>query len=61
MVIQFFLYEVQYFTVKPAEKEGIQASSFKEGDKVFINPQSLLPVEMFSEEPKPYFIYLFYY
>jgi H/ACA ribonucleoprotein complex subunit 1 len=40
-----------YFTVKP--KEGIKASSFKAGDKIYIGPNQLLPVQMFIEEPKP--------
>jgi len=39
------------FTVKPSE--GIQAGSFKTGDKVFIAPMQLLPMQMFLEEPKP--------
>ncbi|PRP78442.1 snoRNP pseudouridylase box H/ACA snoRNP complex protein Gar1 [Planoprotostelium fungivorum] len=40
-----------YFTVKP--KDGIQSSSYKEGDKVYIGPQQLLPVQMFLDEGKP--------
>lgn len=39
------------FTVKPAA--GIVASSFKPGDKVFIGPDRLLPMQMFLDEDKP--------
>eukprot|EP00027_Filamoeba_sp_ATCC50430_P003826 CAMPEP_0168555268 /NCGR_PEP_ID=MMETSP0413-20121227/8239_1 /TAXON_ID=136452 /ORGANISM="Filamoeba nolandi, Strain NC-AS-23-1" /LENGTH=208 /DNA_ID=CAMNT_0008586097 /DNA_START=103 /DNA_END=729 /DNA_ORIENTATION=+ len=40
-----------YFSVKPVE--GIQASSFKVGDKIYISPERLLPMVMFTEENKP--------
>jgi H/ACA ribonucleoprotein complex subunit 1 len=40
-----------YFTIKPAE--GIQATSFKSGDKFFIGGDRLLPLEMFLPKPKP--------
>ncbi|KAH3744008.1 H/ACA ribonucleoprotein complex subunit 1 [Pelomyxa schiedti] len=39
-----------YFTVKPAE--GVLASSFKAGDKVYISPDRLLPKDMFKDEEK---------
>ncbi|ORY84432.1 Gar1/Naf1 RNA binding region-domain-containing protein [Protomyces lactucae-debilis] len=39
-----------YFTVKP--QEGIQATSFKEGDKCFIGGDKLLPIERFLPQPK---------
>jgi H/ACA ribonucleoprotein complex subunit 1 len=39
-----------YFTVKPAE--GIVATSFKKGDKVFIGGDKLLPLERFLPKPK---------
>lgn len=35
-----------YFTVKPAE--GIKSDSFKVGDKVFIDPEKLMPAEYFT-------------
>eukprot|EP00299_Pterocystis_sp_00344_P006336 c1814_g1_i1.p1 GENE.c1814_g1_i1~~c1814_g1_i1.p1 ORF type:complete len:201 (-),score=37.49 c1814_g1_i1:66-668(-) len=35
-----------YFTVKPSE--GIQATSFKAGEKLYINPEKLLPLERFT-------------
>lgn len=38
------------FTVKPAE--GIVATSFKKGDKVFIGGDKLLPLERFLPKPK---------
>ena len=34
-----------FFSVKPAD--GISASSFKEGDKLYINPEKLLPLQRF--------------
>jgi H/ACA ribonucleoprotein complex subunit 1 len=34
-----------YFSVKPAD--GISATSFKAGDKLYINPEKLLPVQRF--------------
>ncbi|PNS21365.1 H/ACA ribonucleoprotein complex subunit 1 [Sphaceloma murrayae] len=40
-----------YFTVKP--QEGIVASSFKAGDKVYIAGDKLLPLERFLPKPKP--------
>ncbi|OAA73658.1 H/ACA ribonucleoprotein complex, subunit Gar1, eukaryote [Cordyceps fumosorosea ARSEF 2679] len=40
-----------YFTVKPSE--GIQATSFKEGDKFFIAPEKTLPLDRFLPKPKP--------
>ncbi len=39
------------FTVKPSE--GIQATSIKAGEKVYIGPMQLLPMVMFTEEDKP--------
>jgi H/ACA ribonucleoprotein complex subunit 1 len=39
-----------YFTVKPAE--GIVATSFKRGDKVFIGGDKLLPLDRFLPKPK---------
>ncbi|KAM4060172.1 gar1/Naf1 RNA binding domain-containing protein [Hirsutella rhossiliensis] len=39
-----------YFTIKP--QEGIVASSFKAGDKVFIGGDKLLPLEKFLPKPK---------
>ncbi|KAK8825193.1 small nucleolar RNP protein [Blastocystis sp. ATCC 50177/Nand II] len=33
--------------------EGVKASSFKKGDKVYINPMKLLPLSRFTETPKP--------
>ncbi|KAI1458540.1 Gar1/Naf1 RNA binding region-domain-containing protein [Annulohypoxylon moriforme] len=40
-----------YFTIKPSE--GIQAASFKPGDKFFIGSEKLLPLEKFLPKPKP--------
>lgn len=40
-----------YFTIKPSE--GIQATSFKPGDKFFIGSEKLLPLEKFLPKPKP--------
>lgn len=40
-----------FFTIKPSE--GIQATSFKEGDKFYIAPEKLLPLEKFLPKPKP--------
>ncbi|KAJ5631226.1 H/ACA ribonucleoprotein complex subunit GAR1 [Penicillium longicatenatum] len=40
-----------YFTVKP--QDGIVATSFKPGDKVFIGGDKLLPLEKFLPKPKP--------
>ncbi|CAL5874457.1 uncharacterized protein PFLUO_LOCUS8753 [Penicillium psychrofluorescens] len=39
-----------YFTIKP--QEGIVATSFKPGDKVFIGGDKLLPLEKFLPKPK---------
>ncbi|EGY19116.1 H/ACA ribonucleoprotein complex subunit 1 [Verticillium dahliae VdLs.17] len=39
-----------YFTIKPSE--GIQATSFKEGDKFYIASEKLLPMERFLPKPK---------
>ena len=39
-----------YFTVKP--QEGIQATSFKQGDKFYIGGDKLLPLERFLPKPK---------
>ncbi|KTW29176.1 hypothetical protein T552_01133 [Pneumocystis carinii B80] len=40
-----------YFTVKP--QEGIVATSFNPGDKVYIENDKLLPLERFLSQPKP--------
>lgn len=40
-----------YFTIKPSE--GIQAASFKSGDKFYIAGEKLLPMERFLPKPKP--------
>ncbi|KAK6069190.1 h aca ribonucleoprotein complex subunit 1 [Seiridium cupressi] len=40
-----------YFSIKPSE--GIQATSFKPGDKFFIGSEKLLPLEKFLPRPKP--------
>ncbi|KAJ6171211.1 H/ACA ribonucleoprotein complex subunit GAR1 [Penicillium chermesinum] len=40
-----------YFTVKPSD--GIVATSFKAGDKVYIGGDKLLPLEKFLPKPKP--------
>ncbi|KAL4908111.1 Gar1/Naf1 RNA binding region-domain-containing protein [Aspergillus multicolor] len=39
-----------YFTIKP--QEGIVATSFKPGDKVYIGGDKLLPIEKFLPKPK---------
>ena len=39
-----------YFTIKCSE--GVQATSFKEGDKFYISPLKLLPIERFIPKPK---------
>ncbi|KAM9887372.1 hypothetical protein OXX79_013692, partial [Metschnikowia pulcherrima] len=39
-----------FFTIKPSE--GVQAASFKDGDKFFISPDKLLPLERFLPKPK---------
>lgn len=43
-----------YFTVKPTE--GIVATSFKKGDKVFIGGDKLLPLDRFLPKPKTPFV-----
>ena len=40
-----------YFTIKPSE--GIQATSFEKGAKVYIAGDKLLPIERFLPKPKP--------
>ncbi|PQE13303.1 H ACA ribonucleo complex subunit 1 protein [Rutstroemia sp. NJR-2017a BVV2] len=40
-----------YFTIKPTE--GIQATSFKTGDKFYIGGDKLLPLDKFLPKPKP--------
>jgi H/ACA ribonucleoprotein complex subunit 1 len=40
-----------YFTIKPSE--GIQAPSFKPGDKFYIAPEKVLPLTRFLPQPKP--------
>ncbi|KAI1105438.1 Gar1/Naf1 RNA binding region-domain-containing protein [Jackrogersella minutella] len=40
-----------YFTVKPSD--GIQAASFHPGDKFFVAPEKLLPLDKFIPKPKP--------
>ncbi|KAK4099952.1 Gar1-domain-containing protein [Parathielavia hyrcaniae] len=40
-----------FFTIKPSE--GIQATSFKHGDKFYIAGEKLLPLERFLPKPKP--------
>lgn len=39
-----------HFSVKPAD--GISATSFKPGDKLYINPEKLLPLQRFLPQPK---------
>lgn len=39
-----------FFTIKPSE--GVQATSFKEGDKFYIAADKLLPLERFLPKPK---------
>ncbi|KAK9374783.1 Gar1-domain-containing protein [Lipomyces chichibuensis] len=39
-----------FFTIKP--QEGIVATSFKPGDKFYIGPDKLLPLERFLPKPK---------
>lgn len=41
-----------YFTIKPSD--GVQATSFKSGDKFFIAPDKLLPLERFLPKPKEF-------
>ncbi|OUT22676.1 H/ACA ribonucleoprotein complex subunit 1 [Pichia kudriavzevii] len=41
-----------FFTIKPSE--GVQATSFKEGDKFYIGGDKLLPLERFLPKPKSY-------
>lgn len=40
-----------YFTIKTSE--GVQATSFQSGDKVYIAGDKLLPLERFLPKPKP--------
>lgn len=40
-----------FFSVKPTE--GIQATSFKSGDKFYIGGDKLLPLDKFLPKPKP--------
>lgn len=40
-----------YFTIKPSE--GIQATSFKSGDRFYLSSDKLLPFERFMPKPKP--------
>ncbi|KAF1843666.1 Gar1-domain-containing protein [Cucurbitaria berberidis CBS 394.84] len=40
-----------FFTIKP--QEGIQAKSFKAGDKFYIGGDKLLPIDRFLPKPKP--------
>lgn len=47
--IVFFFY-VQYFSVKMMD--GIIATSYKEGDKFYIDPMKLLPLSRFLPQPK---------
>lgn len=39
-----------FFTIKPSE--GVQATSFKEGDKFYIAADKLLPLDRFLPKPK---------
>ena len=39
-----------FFSVKPSE--GVTATSFKAGDKLFISPEKLLPLQRFLPQPK---------
>lgn len=41
-----------FFTIKPSE--GVQATSFKDGDKFYIAPDKLLPLERFLPKPKDF-------
>ncbi|KAI5958792.1 GAR1 [Candida theae] len=38
-----------FFTIKPSE--GVKAESFKDGDKFYIGPDKLLPLERFLPKP----------
>ncbi|KAN0012102.1 hypothetical protein ACTFIU_000325 [Dictyostelium citrinum] len=40
-----------FFSVKL--DSGVQATSFKESDKIFVDSNSVLPIKIFLEEPKP--------
>jgi len=40
-----------YFTVKP--QDGIVAASFQAGDKAYIGPDKLLPLDRFIQKPTP--------
>jgi hypothetical protein len=50
LAVSLLLYLPQYFTVKMSE--GIVATSYKPGDKFFIDPAKLLPLERFLPQPK---------
>lgn len=41
---------MQHFTIKLAD--GVVATSYNKGDKFFIDPQKLLPLERFLPRPK---------
>ncbi|CUM62572.1 uncharacterized protein PRCAT00000124001 [Priceomyces carsonii] len=41
-----------FFTIKPSE--GVKAESFKDGDKFYIGPDKLLPLDRFLPKPKQY-------
>ena len=41
---------LQYFTIKMSE--GVVATSYSSGDKFFIDPMKLLPLERFLPRPK---------
>ncbi|KAN0053372.1 hypothetical protein ACTA71_009822 [Dictyostelium dimigraforme] len=40
-----------FFSVKL--DSGVQATSFKENDKIYVDSNSVLPIKIFLEEPKP--------
>jgi len=42
--------QMLHFSVKPGE--GMPATSFKAGDKLYINPEKLLPLQRFLPQPK---------
>ncbi|KAI0769550.1 H/ACA ribonucleoprotein complex, subunit Gar1/Naf1, partial [Irpex lacteus] len=41
-----------YFSVSMLDSAGVQASSFKPGDKVYISAEKVLPLERFLPKPK---------
>lgn len=57
--IFFVLFQMQYFSVKMME--GIVATSYSAGDKFFIDPAKLLPLERFLSQPKYAFPLFQYY